>query len=490
MTVALDPNDTIAAIASPPGPGFGASSGSRARRRSRSLLAELHPAKPRLCRLVLARLSSGSMRVDGLRPLLPVMLALWPAPRTYTGQDLAEIHLVGAIPLVNLVLAHCLARGARHAEPGEFTLRAFLSGRIDLTRAEAVLGVIEASNPAQLDAALEQLAGGLSGPIVATARSFARRGGTSRSQPGFHRRARRRSPGPGGPGGRARTRQAPSSTTLARRLGDRDRAEGHPRVVLVGPPNVGKSRLFNALLGEDRAIVSPQAGTTRDYLSALCDCDGLTVELVDTAGIEEAGDTITRRRRPCAPFRPSAPTCCSFAARPKWLRSGMRLSPRPDRRRLAGLDQKRSDRCRLLAAAARRSDRDECGHGDGSATTLRSAIARRFGAKQAEDNLPAGTAARCRGSLRWPSRRLGKRAESPRERRRRRAGRLRPAIGRRRAGQGRRRRGHRRHPRPDLSTILHRKMIPGPKCELRCMPMRRAARRYLTSIQSFAGRSD
>src|SRR5207237_7200009 len=83
------------------------------------------------------------------------------------GQDVAEIHLVGSPPLVSQVLSHCLAQGARHAEPGEFTLRAFLSGRIDLTRAEAVLGVIEATNPAQLEAALEQLAGGLSGPLLA-----------------------------------------------------------------------------------------------------------------------------------------------------------------------------------------------------------------------------------------------------------------------------------------------------------------------------------
>src|SRR5205085_8786964 len=79
---------------------------------------------------------------------------------------------------------------------------------------------------------------------------------------------------------------------IARRLTDRDRPEGYPRVVLVGPPNAGKSRLFNALLGRDHAIVSPQAGTTRDYLTALCDCDGLTVELVDTAGIEAAVDAI------------------------------------------------------------------------------------------------------------------------------------------------------------------------------------------------------
>ena len=178
-----------------------------------------------------ARISTGNLRVDGLRPLLPVMLALWPAPRTYTGQDVAEIHLVGAVPLVSLVLAHCLARGARHAEPGEFTLRAFLSGRIDLTRAEAVLGVIEASNPAQLDAALEQLAGGLSGPIVAlrdhlldvVAHLEANLDFTDEHDVD--------------PLGRAALaaeldRSSGELALLAGRLGDRENPEGHPRVVL------------------------------------------------------------------------------------------------------------------------------------------------------------------------------------------------------------------------------------------------------------------
>src|SRR5439155_14406931 len=87
-------------------------------------------------------------------------------------------------------------------------------------------------------------------------------------------------------------RSALDLQAIARLLDDRNRPEGFPRVVLVGPPNAGKSRLFNALLGRDRAIVSPQAGTTRDYLTAPCDCGGLTVELVDTAGIESAVDAI------------------------------------------------------------------------------------------------------------------------------------------------------------------------------------------------------
>ena len=108
-----------------------------------------------------------------------------------------------------------------------------------------------------------------------------------------------------------------SSPSLALRLDDRDRPEGYPRVVLVGPPNAGKSRLFNALLGRDRAIVSPQAGTTRDYLTALCDCDGLTVELVDTAGVEETGDDVGPGPRSTAASRRTAPTCCSTAGRPR-----------------------------------------------------------------------------------------------------------------------------------------------------------------------------
>ena len=126
--------DTIAAVASPPGPGFRGLvrlTGPDAWTIALSgFTADRDASLP-----TRAELRTGRLVVDGLRPTLTASIMLWPAPRTYTGQPLAEIHTVGSPPLVNLLLALCLIRGARLAEPGEFTLRAFLSGRIDLTRA-------------------------------------------------------------------------------------------------------------------------------------------------------------------------------------------------------------------------------------------------------------------------------------------------------------------------------------------------------------------
>jgi tRNA modification GTPase len=394
MSISLDPNDTIAAVASPPGPaarGIVRLSGPAA---WSIVLAgfipdreEPPPRKPEL--------RSGSLRVDGLRPLLPVWLALWPAPRTYTGQDVVEIHLIGSPPLVSQVLAHCLGRGARHAEPGEFTLRAFLSGRIDLTRAEAVLGVIDAVNPAQLDAALQQLAGGLSGPILALRDHLLDVVAHLEANLDFHEEP---DVDPLGRGALAEEldRSAGELQALARRLDERDRPEGYPRVVLVGPPNAGKSRLFNALLGRDYAIVSPQAGTTRDYLTALCACEGLTVELVDTAGVEAADDPITTQAQAhraeqanradllidCRSSEEGDPSPPAFPAdRPAIeIRTKCDLAP-------SSCDGDTPDRLRTSAMSRE------------GVAELRAAIARRIRDQAGEGNLPSGTAARCRGSI-------------------------------------------------------------------------------------------
>ncbi len=292
MPVSLEMSDTIAAIASPPLPslrGIVRVSGPRAHE---IVLGAYIPEPQERLPARGARVSRGRLRVDGLRTPLPVMLGVWHAPRTYTGQDLVEIHLAGAVPLVNLALAHCLRRGARHALPGEFTLRAFLSGRMDLTRAEAVLGVIEASNPAQMNAALEQLAGGISRPVVAIRDRLLDVLAHMEANLDFADEA---DVDGLSQGALARELSDASATIgeLGDRLSQREHAQPAPRVVLVGPPNAGKSRLFNALVRKDRAIVSPQAGTTRDYLSAPADCCGLGVELVDTAGIETGRDPIT-----------------------------------------------------------------------------------------------------------------------------------------------------------------------------------------------------
>ena len=290
----LDPADTIAALASPAGPGLRGLVRLSGPRAWAVALDTFRPDDEAAPPPEYAEARRGRLRVDGLRPTLPVLMSLWPGPRTYTGQPLAEIHTVGSPPILQLVLAHALARGARAAEPGEFTLRAFLSGRLDLTRAEAVLGVIDARSPAQLDAALRQLAGGLAGPIarlrdrLLDVLAHLEAGLDFVDEPDVDPIARAALADELAAG-------AAEVTALASRMRDRDRPAGAPTVVLAGPPNVGKSRLFNALIGRDRAIVSPRAGTTRDYLGAPCDCDGLTVELVDTAGIEEAAGAIEGR---------------------------------------------------------------------------------------------------------------------------------------------------------------------------------------------------
>ena len=395
MPIAFDTNDTIAAVATPPGPaprGIVRLSGPSAL----SIVLSSFTAEREFSPPLHPEMRPGSLQVVGLRPLLPVMLSLWPAPRTYTGQDVAEIHLVGSPPLVNLVLSHCLVRGARQAEPGEFTLRAFLSGRIDLTRAEAVLGVIDAANPAQLDAALQQLAGGLSGPILALrdhlldviAHLEANLDFTEEPDVDPLLRAAL---------AEELTRSAEELQSLSRRFGERDRPEGYPRVVLVGPPNAGKSRLFNALLGHDRAIVSPQAGTTRDYLAALCECDGLIVELVDTAGIEPASNAImiqAQTHRTDQAARSDLLLDCRSAveddSRANSSRSDRTVLPVLTKCDLANPAFQKAEKTGQLPTSA------ETGEG---LDALRVAIARILRGTENAGSLPAGTAARCRGNI-------------------------------------------------------------------------------------------
>ena len=285
----FDADDTIAAIATPGGPGLRGLVRLTGPDAWSIGLARFIEGKPGRTLSSPARLE-GVWTLDGWGPLR-VSLGVWPGTRTYTGQPLVEVQAVGSLPVLRAILEDCLNRGARLAEPGEFTLRAFLSGRIDLTQSEAVLGVIDAANPAQLDQALRQLAGGLAAPIrslldrLIDVLAHLEANLDFIDEPDVD---------PLGAEALAASLDEASREVLAlaERLQGRDRPEGRPRVVLVGPPNAGKSRLFNALVGEARALVSPVAGTTRDYLEARCDCDGVMIDLVDTAGREAAEDRI------------------------------------------------------------------------------------------------------------------------------------------------------------------------------------------------------
>jgi tRNA modification GTPase len=223
---------------------------------------------------------------------LPCDLFLWPTPRSYTRQPVAELHTFGSRPLLEAIVREACSAGARLAEPGEFTLRAFLAGRIDLVQAEAVLGVIDAADRRQLDTALAQLAGGLTGPLNALRDQLLDlladlEAGLDFTEEDIRFVAR----------DELEARLFGAADTVIRLLDQmhsREQTDAAPRVVLIGEPNAGKSSLFNALVGSSGALVSPTPGTTRDYVRARLELDGLACELIDTAGLdaEQPGDGV------------------------------------------------------------------------------------------------------------------------------------------------------------------------------------------------------
>ncbi|MEX2187141.1 MAG: GTPase [Pirellulales bacterium] len=238
--------------------------------------------RPALERLRAATVVAASLKLDG--DTLPCDLFVWPTERSYTRQIVVEVHTVGSPPLLDAALQALCAAGARLAAPGEFTLRAFLSGRLDLAQAEAVLGVIDAHDRRALDVALVQLAGGLSQPLGAIREALVDLLADLEAGLDFvdediefvsaaQVEARLAA-------------AAGEAANVAKQLGTRSHRSHAPRVVLAGLPNAGKSSLFNALCG-GTAIVSDVAGTTRDALLARVDFDGIACELVDTAGVDE-----------------------------------------------------------------------------------------------------------------------------------------------------------------------------------------------------------
>jgi tRNA modification GTPase len=282
-------DDTIVAVATPPGRGgIGVVrlAGPDARRITSDLLGDPDPLEAR--RATLARVVDAKGETPSV--VDEVVVTWFAAPQSYTGDDVVEISGHGSPLLVRRIVELAMAAGARLAEPGEFTLRAYLNGRIDLVQAEAVADLVDAVTPLQARAAMDQLEGTLTGAIGAIDRSLfdlAARLEASLDFPeeGFHFVE------PVAVAAEVRDCHARLTRLAADGRTGRVVREGR-LVVIAGLPNAGKSSLFNALAGADRAIVATVAGTTRDVLTERVDLDGVPVTLVDTAGLGEAGDLV------------------------------------------------------------------------------------------------------------------------------------------------------------------------------------------------------
>ena len=213
------------------------------------------------------------------------LMLIFRAPHSYTGEDTVEIQGHGGTVVLKRILRRCLEAGARMAEPGEFTRRAFLNGRMDLLQAEAVADLIHARSERAARAAIEQLEGGLSRKFDALYDGIVAVDADLETTLDF---SEEELPGEILTGIRARLgRQLEALDSLLATWDEGRLLREGARVVIMGRPNAGKSTLFNALLGQDRAIVTAFPGTTRDTLEELLVLDGIPLRVIDTAGLRE-----------------------------------------------------------------------------------------------------------------------------------------------------------------------------------------------------------
>ena len=288
----VDEQDTIVAPATGPGQGLRGVvriSGPEAWRVLTEVLQTPPTASPSGPRLV--EDLSATVDLAGRNHALAVNVFVWPDERSYTRSPTVELHTQAAAPLLDALVRACCNHGARLAKPGEFTLRAFLSGRLDLMQAEAVLGVIDAEGDAALEHALGRLAGGLSTPLQRLKEDLTQLLAELEAGLDFvdeedirfietEELSRRVAEA------RATIVSAVQQATY------RSDAEALATVVLAGSPNVGKSRLFNALrkrwaVGSAvDALVCERAGTTRDTLTATLVYNETRLQLIDTAGVD------------------------------------------------------------------------------------------------------------------------------------------------------------------------------------------------------------
>jgi tRNA modification GTPase len=285
----FSPDDTIVAIATPAGRGsIGVVrlSGSDAQAIAARILIRDVPLQPRHATFTRVRASAS----ESERPVDEVIATWFPAPHSYTGEHVVELSTHGSPVVLQQVLKSAIGAGARLARPGEFTLRAFINGKMDLIQAEAVADLIDAVTPLQARVAFDQLEGTLTTKIAsmdARLLDLIARLEASLDFPdeGYHFI----DPNAIACGITSVIDELDSlldAATRGRLI--RDGAT----VVIAGRPNVGKSSLFNALLGHERAIVTEIAGTTRDLVTETCDIEGVPVTLVDTAGVRDTSERV------------------------------------------------------------------------------------------------------------------------------------------------------------------------------------------------------
>jgi tRNA modification GTPase len=245
-------------------------------------LETIEPRRPLLVRLV-----------DGDNaPIDQAIVTVFRGPESYTGQDMVELSCHGGLLVPGQVLASLYAAGARVAQPGEFTRRAVLNGKLDLLQAEAVGDLIDASARVQARAAIHQLDGGLSGRLHELRESMLELLALFSYDIDFPEEDE----GPVAPE-RIHHRLEEVTGSVARLLATApagERLREGALVVLAGRPNAGKSSLFNALLGSDRALVTEIPGTTRDTIEANTDVVGWPVRLADTAGLRDSDERLER----------------------------------------------------------------------------------------------------------------------------------------------------------------------------------------------------
>ncbi|MCZ6760868.1 MAG: tRNA uridine-5-carboxymethylaminomethyl(34) synthesis GTPase MnmE [Gemmatimonadetes bacterium] len=282
-------SDVITALATPPGRSALAIvrlSGNDAHECAAKLLDPFHPEPNRQNRLC-------SIRHPETREVLDrAVYSVYAAPNSYTGEDMVEISTHGGLIVPAGVLEASIAAGARQADPGEFTMRAVLNGKMDLLQAEAVADLVDAGGPVQRKVAIHQLDRGLTSRIEKLRSDFLELEALIGYDIDFPEED-------SGPVSEERIlcsvgELRRSMAQLLRTAAEGERVREGALAVIAGRPNTGKSSLFNALLGKNRAIVTEIAGTTRDAIDGQVTCNGFPFRLVDTAGLCDSDDRVER----------------------------------------------------------------------------------------------------------------------------------------------------------------------------------------------------